>query len=276
VQSFDSNVLKKINRTQTKEYFERIYKLARGLEIETINVELMGGLPGQTYESFMSDLNYLINLDVDSIHIYSYMQTPQTPLGKIGHNKVDNDLKIKMIQDGEKLLEEHDYEYYGDDYSRKRKNRNLSISRINRLGVGKLALGVSAAGFIPSQNWQMLAYLNLTDLKAYFQELEKDNFPIDKFYFFKKDETFRALLINNLRMLDSQDVDERLIRYLKKKFKKELDLIKEKCEVLETTEKLIVKDWLFNSKYLYSPKILKKCQRKINEEFSHISDRIEM
>jgi len=274
VQSFDQVVLKKINRTQTREYFKQVYDWSREIGIETVNVELMGGLPGQTYESFMMDLNYLINLKVDSIHIYSYMQTPKTPLGKIGENKVDNELKIKMISDGEKLLAENDYHYYGDDYSRKRADRNLSISRVNRLGIGKLALGISASGYIPSKNWQVLSYINTIDLSKYKALLHENKFPVDKFYNSNKDEAMRSLLISNLRMLDRKNLDGKLVKYLYRKFRKEIALIKKECEVIDDDNQLLVKDWLVNSKYLYSKKILKKCMKIIERDFPNVSDEI--
>lgn len=274
VQSFDQAVLGKINRTQTKEYFEKVFNWAREIGIETINVELMGGLPGQTYDSFATDLKYLINLKVDSIHIYSYMQTPKTPLGKIGDNEVDNELKIKMISDGEKLLEDNGYHYYGDDYSLKREDRNLSISRVNRLGVGKLALGLSASGYVPSMNWQVLSYINTVDLKKYQEVLDENKFPVDKFYFSDKDEAMRSILISNLRMLDRKVIDEKLVEYLFHRYRKEMALIKKECEVIDNDNQLLVKDWLVNSKYLYSKKILKKCEKIIKRDFSEVSEEI--
>lgn len=273
-QSFDQSVLSQINRTQTKEYFKQVYDWAREVGIETINVELMGGLPGQTYESFISDLEYLINLKVDSIHIYSYMQTVKTPLGKSGENKVDNDLKIKMIEDGEKILEKSGYHYYGDDYSRQREGRNLSISRVNRLGVGKLALGLSAAGYIPSPKWQTLSYINTTDLVKYLELLDKNLFPVEKFYFLDKDESLRSLLISNLRMLDRKVLDKKIVNYLYRRFKKELGLIKKECEVIDDEDQFLVKDWLVNSKYLYSKKVLKKCVKIIARDFPEVSEEI--
>lgn len=167
VQSFDKQVLKQVNRTQTKEHFIEVVRLARAAGIKSLNAELMGGLPGQTYESFMADLNFLIESELDSIHIYSYMQTPKTVLGQRNEFRVDNELKIKMIKDGEALLEKKGYFYYGDDYARKSENRNASMGRLGRLGIGKLALGVSATGFTILKNWQTVSYLNTVDLFEY-------------------------------------------------------------------------------------------------------------
>lgn len=267
VQSFDQTVLKNVKRTQAKEYFSQVFVWAREAGISTINVELMGGLPGQTYDSFMSDLEYLISLDCDSIHIYSYMQTEKTPLGIAGNNRVDNDLKIKMITDGEALLEKNNYKFFGDDYSRVRQDRNLSISRIGRLGVGKLSLGVSAVGYIPASNWETLSYINTVNTNKYQTFLTQDLFPVEKFYFLDRDETMRSLLISNLRMLDRQELSPELTNYLYRRYCKELEKIKEACSVVDDKEKLLVRDWLVYSKYLYSKKVLKSCAKIIKQDY---------
>jgi len=274
VQSFDQAVLRQVKRTQTREYFDQVFNWARAAGIATINAELMGGLPGQTYESFMSDLQHLLDLDCDSVHIYSYMQTVKTPLGKTGANKVDNELKIKMINDGEALLEKNNYKFFGDDYSRQRADRNLSISRVNRLGVGKLSLGLSAVGYITAQNWQTLSYINSVDLQKYQDYLQKNLFPVEKYYFLDKDETMRSLLISNLRMLDRQELSPELINYLQHRYRQELEKIKEACPILDDSDKLVVRDWLVYSKYLYSRPVLKKCMKIIKRDYSDISDEI--
>lgn len=274
VQSFDQSVLRQVKRTQTREYFDQIFAFAREAGIATINAELMGGLPGQTYESFISDLQHLLDLECDSIHIYSYMQTLKTPLGKIGENKVDNNLKIKMINDGEALLEKNNYKFFGDDYSRQRVDRNLSISRVNRLGVGKLSLGLSAVGYLPAQNWQTLSYINTVDLQKYHNLLSNDLFPVEKYYSLDKDEAMRSLLISNLRMLDRQELSPKLINYLQRRYSKELGKIKEACPILDDSEKLVVRDWLVYSKYLYSRSVLKKCAKIIKRDYPDISDEI--
>ncbi|MDO8260293.1 MAG: hypothetical protein Q7T50_02200, partial [Candidatus Magasanikbacteria bacterium] len=96
----------------------------------------------------------------------------------------------------------------------------------------------------------------------------------EKFYFLDKDESLRSLLISNLRMLDRKSIDEKLSKYLINRFKKELALIKKECEVIDNDEQFLVKDWLVNSKYLYSKKVLKKCEKIIARDFPGASEEI--
>lgn len=271
VQSFDRQVLEKINRTQDKKYFEEIYRITRRIGIKSINAELMGGLPGQSYKSFMSDLDYLIDLGLDSVHIYSYMQTPKTVLGKKGEFKVDNELKTRMIRDGEKLLEKAGYRYYGDDYSRKAEHRNQSIYRAGRIGVGKISLGVSAVGFVPSRKGTMIVYLNNYSIENYKNMLDKNKFPVMKYYYLNEEESWRAFIINHLRMLDLNLFDEDFEKILYSKFKEEFNDLLSVCRVDKKNNKLIVKDWLVNSKFFYSPKVLNQCKKIIEKKYNEQS-----
>jgi oxygen-independent coproporphyrinogen-3 oxidase len=79
VQSFDSGLLKRLGRIHSPEQAERSVRLAQAAGFESINVDLMFALPGQTMAHWDATLDHALALGVPHISAYSLIVEPDTP-----------------------------------------------------------------------------------------------------------------------------------------------------------------------------------------------------
>ncbi|MFY3385556.1 oxygen-independent coproporphyrinogen III oxidase [Paracidovorax sp. MALMAid1276] len=77
VQDFDAEVQKAVHRIQPAEQVFALVDAARGLGFESINVDLIYGLPRQTPESFDRTLAQVARLRPDRIALYAYAHLPE-------------------------------------------------------------------------------------------------------------------------------------------------------------------------------------------------------
>lgn len=76
VQSFDREVQEAINRVQPKELTQNAVQWARKYGFDSVNTDLVYGLPHQTLETFGDTLEEIIDLSPDRIALYSYAHVP--------------------------------------------------------------------------------------------------------------------------------------------------------------------------------------------------------
>lgn len=76
VQDFDPEVQRAINRFQPFEMTERAVELFRARGVESINVDLVYGLPHQTRDSVQRTIEQTLSLEPDRIAIFGYAHLP--------------------------------------------------------------------------------------------------------------------------------------------------------------------------------------------------------
>ena len=76
VQDFDSAVQEAINRHQTFEQTRELFDSARNLGLESINIDLIYGLPRQTLSGFEQTLDRVLCLRPDRVALYGYAHLP--------------------------------------------------------------------------------------------------------------------------------------------------------------------------------------------------------
>ena len=77
VQDFDHEVQKAVHRVQSFDMVRDLMGAARELGFESINADLIYGLPKQTPESFARTIGQMSELRPDRIALYSYAHLPQ-------------------------------------------------------------------------------------------------------------------------------------------------------------------------------------------------------
>ena len=119
IQDFDKQVQRAINRLQDIEQITSIFNACRQNEFNSINFDLIYGLPMQTLDGFKNTLDTVTQLKPDRIALYSYAHMPQ--LFK-AQNKIDvlslpnQTLKLSLFQMAVDFLMSHGYEYIGMDH----------------------------------------------------------------------------------------------------------------------------------------------------------------
>ncbi|MFT5388068.1 MAG: oxygen-independent coproporphyrinogen-3 oxidase, partial [Candidatus Omnitrophota bacterium] len=76
VQDFDIEVQESINRVQPYEKVKEFYDLCRELEFDSVNFDLIYGLPLQTLKKFEKTIEMVLNMKPDRIALYSFAYVP--------------------------------------------------------------------------------------------------------------------------------------------------------------------------------------------------------
>ncbi|GIV97724.1 MAG: coproporphyrinogen III oxidase [Herpetosiphonaceae bacterium] len=80
VQSLDDQVLRMLGRIHTAAEARESYEAARRAGFETINLDFIFGLPGQTLEQWRASLEEIVTWGVDHFSLYSLILEEGTPL----------------------------------------------------------------------------------------------------------------------------------------------------------------------------------------------------
>lgn len=119
VQDFDLKVQDAINRFQTFEEVESIVKLARDIGYESVNFDLVYGLPFQTLESIVETINKVIELKPERIAFYSYAHVPWIKPGQRKFTEKDlplDSIKRGLYEKGRELFLANEYGEIGMDH----------------------------------------------------------------------------------------------------------------------------------------------------------------
>ncbi|SOD14481.1 oxygen-independent coproporphyrinogen III oxidase [Pedobacter xixiisoli] len=119
IQDFDPKVQFMINRYQTPAQVEKITKLSRELGYQSINFDLIYGLPGQNINGLTETIEETIAIKPDRIAFYSYAHVPWIKAGQRHFTESDipqGDEKFALYQKGRGMLVAAGYEEIGMDH----------------------------------------------------------------------------------------------------------------------------------------------------------------
>ncbi|MBY0453581.1 MAG: oxygen-independent coproporphyrinogen III oxidase [Burkholderiaceae bacterium] len=204
VQDFDAEVQKAVHRIQPAEQVFALVASARALGFESINVDLIYGLPRQTPESFDRTLAQVAQLRPDRIALYAYAHLPDRfkPQRRI----VTADLpvassKVTMLARSLEAFSEAGYVYVGMDHFAL-PNDALAIAkrqgRLHRNFQGYstqpdcdlIGLGVSAIGRVGATYSQ-----NAKTLDDYYDHLNRGQLPVVRGLALTRDDLVRRSVI---------------------------------------------------------------------------------
>ncbi|MBQ4353306.1 MAG: radical SAM family heme chaperone HemW [Clostridia bacterium] len=116
LQSAHENELKALGRKHSRKDFVRSYRMARDAKFENINVDLMFGIPHQTYDSLMHTIRYVCGMQPDHISLYDLKIEPGTVFGQryseIKPLLPDDDTEADMYIGAIELLRQYGYLQY--------------------------------------------------------------------------------------------------------------------------------------------------------------------
>ncbi|MEM1166042.1 MAG: oxygen-independent coproporphyrinogen III oxidase [Planctomycetota bacterium] len=119
VQDFDPIVQKHVNRVQPLELVRSITRDARELGFESINFDLIYGLPYQTLEGVIDTVLHTCDLRPDRLAFYHYAQIPDRIANQRGldHGALpDSAAKLAMLTEARRIFRECGYEFIGLDH----------------------------------------------------------------------------------------------------------------------------------------------------------------
>ncbi|MCY4657116.1 MAG: radical SAM family heme chaperone HemW [Gammaproteobacteria bacterium] len=112
VQSFDPEHLRALGRIHSSQEAKDAIEQATRSGIQAINIDLMFGLPNQSIEQALHDLNMAIALDPTHISWYQLTIEPNTVFGRRPPLLTSDDYRAEMSERGIDLLAKQGYERY--------------------------------------------------------------------------------------------------------------------------------------------------------------------
>lgn len=204
VQDFDPEVQKAVHRVQPYESVATLMKAARALGFESINADLIYGLPKQTPASFSRTLQQIGELRPDRIALYAYAHLPQRfkPQRRIDAAELPAARdKIAMLAGAISAFLVHGYDYIGMDHFALHADTLAAAKRQGRLhrnfqgystqpDCDLLGLGVSAIGRVGATYSQ-----NAKTLPEYYDALRQGQFPVVRGLALARDDLVRRAVI---------------------------------------------------------------------------------
>lgn len=172
LQAVQDNLLKEIGRIHAFEDFQNVYKCAREVGFENINVDLMIGLPNQTLDDVKESTKKVMALKPEHISVYSLILEENTKLedmvikGKL--ELPDDEIERKMYWYVKKTLEKHKYIHYEiSNFARpgfESKHNSDCWNQNEYIGIG-----AAASSFMNNARYE-----NTSDLEEYISNIEND------------------------------------------------------------------------------------------------------
>lgn len=112
-QTFSDSVLKAIGRCHSAALTEEKYLLARKIGFDSINMDLIAGLPTDTYENFCRSVDRAIELQADNITVHTLaLKKSSTLVTENEKDSVNADDIEKMLDYASDVLKENGYHPY--------------------------------------------------------------------------------------------------------------------------------------------------------------------
>ena len=112
VETFNNNYQKLINRELSLKELANTIQLLKDNDIININLDLMYGFKNETIEILDKDLEYLLELDIPHISIYSLIIEDNTILKINNYQRLDDDNDQVLYKHIENKLEKSNYKHY--------------------------------------------------------------------------------------------------------------------------------------------------------------------
>jgi oxygen-independent coproporphyrinogen-3 oxidase len=174
VQSWDDELLKLLGREHDAAQAEMSFHLLRATGFNTVSIDLMFGLPGQTLAQWEADLRKTIALRPDHISTYCLTYEEDTEFflrHSRGEFREDSESDARFLETAMQTLEAAGFEHYEiSNYARP--GSESSHNRGYWAGDDYLGIGPSAFSTAVMQRWQ-----NVCDYRAYIDRVFAGHSP---------------------------------------------------------------------------------------------------
>ncbi|EAQ65887.1 coproporphyrinogen III oxidase [Marinomonas sp. MED121] len=234
IQDFNKRVQTTINRVQSYELIKSLMIKSRELRYQSINFDLIYGLPYQTQEGFTKTLNQVIELSPDRISVFNYAHLPKRFASQrlIPEAQLpDSHTKLGILKLCIEMLTNAGYQYIGMDHFAK---PNDSLAKAQNQGELKR----NFQGYTTHSNCDLIAFgtsaisqightyvQNHTATKDYRKSIENGQLAIMKGYVSNRDDQIRHRVIMSLICnfeLDTSEIESEFGIVFKTYFKNEL------------------------------------------------------
>lgn len=195
-----------INRIQPHENVVRVVNWAREIGYDSVNLDLVYGLPLQNPERMAKTINDALSVKPDRLAFYSYAHVPWTSKAQRLFDENDlpaAEMKMQLYQLGKKMFTENGYDDIGMDHfalptdlmvkaaNKGVLHRNFMGYTVQQTGL-LLGLGVSSISDIYYGFAQ-----NRKTIHEYYEQVEKGTLAVFKGYFLTdEDQAMRQYILD--------------------------------------------------------------------------------
>jgi oxygen-independent coproporphyrinogen III oxidase len=206
IQDFHADVQKAVHRIQPFEMTRDLLFSARQLGFDSINVDLIYGLPYQTPESFAHTVDQIISLSPDRIALFSYAHVPwlKKQQGSFIAHLPEGMVKFEIFRTGLLKFVEAGYLYIGMDHFAK-PGDELAVSQQKRTlhrnfqgyttkaGADLYGMGITAISGIQSAYAQ-----NYRDIPSWEKAVAERGLATMRGYHLSEEDRLRRAVISRL------------------------------------------------------------------------------
>jgi len=239
VQDIDPQVQETIHRIQPFETTANVVKIAREAGIDSINIDLIYGLPHQTKETFRKTIEKIIELNPDRLAVFNYAHVPWMMKTQ---RKFDETTfappatKLEILKDTIEFFTSSGYKMVGMDHFAKPDDELFKAIEKGELhrnfqgyttkgGADLIGIGLTSIGDGVDYYVQ-----NLKDLESYEKALDSGHLPVFKGYSLNDDDILRQYVIMELMSnfaLDMKKVEAEFKINFKEYFADALEMLQE-------------------------------------------------
>ena len=206
IQDFDPEVQRAVKRVQPLKMTAELIAHSRALGFESINVDLIYGLPYQTADRFARTVDEVLALGPDRIALFSYAHVPwiRKQQGSLAASLPEGMEKFRIFCAAIEKFLRNGYQYIGMDHFAK-PDDELAVAQRQRTlhrnfqgyttkaGADLYGMGVSAISAIGSAYAQ-----NYRELSRYTEAVERRGTATMRGYRLSEDDRLRRALITRL------------------------------------------------------------------------------
>ncbi len=203
IQSFDSRYLASLGRIHDEKQAITAAELALA-SFESVNLDVMYGLPNQSLEDALADARRACELSPSHLSFYHLTLEPNTPFHRTPPSLPDDDTSAAMQEAIEQLLAQHGYEHYETSaFARKGKRARHNL---NYWTFGDyLGIGAGAHSKL-SYHDRITREARHKHPNRYLENASK-GLAIDSEWSISQDELSFEFMMNALRLTEGFEID---------------------------------------------------------------------
>lgn len=239
VQDFDEKVQKAVNRIQPEDITRQAIQWIRELGYDSINLDLIYGLPFQSVETFANTVDKIIEINPDRIAVFNYAHVPwmKKHMALIHPEDIPApEIKLEILKMTIEKLVNAGYEFIGMDHFAKPDDELAVAMREKKLyrnfqgystnaGADLYAMGITSISQLRNVYAQ-----NYKTEKEYYSALDNETLPTSKGYRLTDDDHLRREVIMKLMCdfeLDFKKIEDQFKVNFKEYFSWGLNNLKE-------------------------------------------------
>ncbi len=239
VQDFNTKVQEAVNRLQPEAMTADVYRWARELGFQSVNLDLIYGLPFQTVSSFRDTVRRVIEYGPDRIAVFNYAHVPWLkPHQKLIHQEdlPGPEQKLEILKMTIELLCSNGYVYVGMDHFARpddelaRAQREKTLYRNFQGYSTRSSADLYGFGMSSISHFQTSYAQNEKNLKEYYAAIDAGRLATRVGYRMTEDDKLRKHVIMRLMCdleLDIPSVEEQFSIDFRHYFESSLQALEE-------------------------------------------------